>query len=97
MRDTDSHRDQSRNAFPGHPGAPARGVMDVNRSQARRARCVPDRVNPDGDSRSLVVRRAKMPQISVSAGRPWIVDETSQADSAGSIPVTRSTPKAQGS
>jgi hypothetical protein len=36
-----------------------------------------------------------MPQISVSARRPRIVAETSQADSAASIPVTRSSLKAQ--
>src|SRR5262249_6605917 len=64
-------------------------------SQARLARYVPDRVSPSGDSRSLAARRAKMPQISVSAHRPRIADETSQADSAGSIPVTRSHVKAQ--
>ncbi len=29
-----------------------------------------DEVSPDGDSRSLAARRAKMPQTSVSAGRP---------------------------
>jgi len=40
-------------------------------------------VSPGGDSRSLVARRAKMPQISVLAGRPRIVDETSQAVSPG--------------
>jgi len=38
-------------------------------------------VSNSGDSRSLVARRAKMPQISVSARRPQIADETSQADS----------------
>ena len=36
-----------------------------------------------------------MPQISFSARRPRTTDETSQADSAGSIPVTRSHVKAQ--
>jgi len=44
---------------------------------------VPDQVSPSGDSRSLVVSRAKMPQLSVSAGRPQVADETSQADSPG--------------
>ena len=33
------------------------------RSQARRARYVPDRVSNSGDSRSLVAKWAKMPQI----------------------------------
>ena len=33
----------------------------------RRARCVPDWVRPGGNSRSLAVRRAKLPQVSVSA------------------------------
>src|SRR5207244_8833748 len=46
---------------------------------------VPDRVSPDGDSRSLVARRAKVPQISISARRPRIADETSQADSKEGI------------
>ena len=45
-----------------------------------RARYVPDGVGPRGDSRSLVAKRAKMAQISVSAGKPRITDETSQAD-----------------
>jgi hypothetical protein len=46
-----------------------------------RARYVPDQMSPSGDSRSLAVRRAKVPQASVSAGRPRIVAETSQAES----------------
>ena len=47
-----------------------------------RARYVPDRMSPSSDSRLLAVRRAKVPQASVSAGRPLIVAETSQADGA---------------
>jgi hypothetical protein len=61
-------------------------LTDVKPLATRCARYVPDRVSPGGDSRSLAGRRTKELQISVSAGRPWIVDETSQADSAGSIP-----------
>jgi hypothetical protein len=58
-----------------------------------RARHVPDWMRPGGNSRSLAVRRAKLPQASMSAGRPRIVTETSQADSVGSIlrPVHRGT------
>jgi hypothetical protein len=36
-----------------------------------------------------------VPQVSRAAGRPRIVTETFQADSAGSIPVTRSNEKHQ--
>jgi hypothetical protein len=61
----------------GHARAQRQGE---GRSQARRARYVPDRVSLGGDSRSLMARQAKMPQISISARRPRIADETSQAD-----------------
>jgi hypothetical protein len=51
------------------------------------------RARPDEPRRRFTVtraRRANVPQAGLSAGRPRIVAETSQADSAGLVPVTRS-------
>ena len=62
-----------------------------------RARYVPDWRSHLGQPRSLTDSRTLDPQVSRSAGSRAAAPQTSQADSAGSIPVTRSTPKAQGS
>ena len=42
---------------------------------------MPDQATPSGDSRSLMTRRAKMPQTSVSAPRPRTAAKTPQPDS----------------
>jgi hypothetical protein len=63
--------------------------------RGRRARCVPDRRSACGYSRSLMVRPSRSPQVAESPGGRQAAPQTSQADSAGSIPVTRSSLKAQ--
>ena len=55
-----------------------------------RARYVPDRRSHRGQSRSLTVSAPGDPQVSQSAGNGATAPQTSQADYAGSIPVTRS-------
>jgi hypothetical protein len=61
-------------------------------SSRSRARCVPDGVVGDGDSRSLAGRsRYGLTCDCACQGHP---SRSSQADSASSIPVTRSTTKA---
>ena len=60
-----------------------------------RARYVPERRSHRGQSRSLTVSVSADPQVSQSAGDGATAPQTSQADSAGSIPVTRSDVNAQ--
>ena len=62
--------------------ARGRDLTDSTLSASNPRACdVPDGVSPSGDSRSLVARRASMPQISVWARKPRITNEASQADS----------------
>jgi hypothetical protein len=60
-----------------------------------RARYVPDRSSHSEQARSLTVSGTVVPQVSEYAGSRSATPQTSQADSAGSIPVTRSDEKAQ--
>ncbi len=60
-----------------------------------RARYVPGRRSHRGQSRSLRGSVSADPQVSQCAGSGNAAPQTSHADSAGSIPVTRSTTKAQ--
>jgi len=70
-----------------------RGVASSGRRA--RARCVPDGRSPHGYSRSLTVGGSKSPQVEESPGGSQVAPQTSQADSAGSILVTRSSVKSQ--
>ena len=56
---------------------------------------MPDPTNNNGQSRSLAGSAPTSPQVSESAGGGRAAPQTSQADSADSIPVTRSTTKPQ--
>jgi hypothetical protein len=56
---------------------------------------VPERRSHRGHSGSLTGNASAQPQVSQFAGDGDAAPQTSQADSAGSIPVTRSKEKAQ--
>jgi hypothetical protein len=76
--------------WPGPVGGSGRPTDAANSRREARARCVPDRRSIYGDLRSLMDTRQTEPQISDSAGSRSTAAETSQADSASSILVTRS-------
>ena len=81
--------------------APLKTIISVDGGRRRhgqvvgRARYVPDRRSHRGQPRSLTDSRTVDPQVSRSAGSRAAAPQTSQADSASSIHVTRSILKAQ--
>ena len=82
---------------PSHckPSALSAGEPHARTWWSGRARCVPEQRSQGGQSRSLAVSAPADPQVGRSAGDGDTAPQTSQADSAGSIPVTRSWAYAQ--